>query len=161
MAKIIIGFSTSSEIISRFVRFMTKAPMSHAYIKIPVPEHNTNVIFHADATTVHYTNYDYFLSLNQVIEELEVEVSEERAKLAELLRVTECGKPYSKIKLVGFFWIMFLRLFRIKTHNPFHDDGKSSYICVELISKSLGIQDKTTLTPVDLYNILKSGKLSY
>jgi hypothetical protein len=154
MAKIIVGFSTSTHLLSKFIRFMTNAPFSHAYIRVPVPEFNTSIVFQASGLSVNYTNYEYFLTSNTVVEEMEIEVSDEQAKIAESLRVTECGKPYSLKELFGFSWIMFLRIFHKKVGNPFYD-GNSGYICVELISKSLGIQDKSTLTPIDLYNILK------
>ena len=155
MTKITIGFSTSSQIKSRLIRFITKAPMSHAYIKIH--ESDGNVVFHADDEDVHYMKYDHFLSENKVIEEIEIEISDAQAKIAETLRVTEIGKPYSRMKLFGFIWIRLLRLFNVKTKNPFYDDGRFSYICVEIVTKSLGIQDETTLTPVDLYNVVKEN----
>ena len=158
MAKIVIGFSTSSQIKSKLIRFITDAPMSHAYIKIFDPERNTNVVFHADGDDVHYMTYNNFLSENKVIEEIEIEISDEQAKVAECIRVTEIGKPYSNMKLFGFIWMRFLLLFNIKIGNPF--DNNSSRICVEIVSDSIGIRDETTMTPVDLYNLIKRDKIA-
>jgi hypothetical protein len=156
MKKIIIGFSCNSGFFSKAIRFLTNSNISHTYIKIPVPDFNTNIIFHAQGFNVHYINESNFLKKNTVIEEVEVEVSDEQFIEAERVRVEECGKPYSYSEIVGFLWVLLNKKVGRKVENPFYNT--SAYICVELVCRGLGIKDKTTLTPGDLRDILISKR---
>lgn len=149
MKTIIVGFSTRPGLFSSLIRFFTNSKVSHTYIKIPVPEYNENMVFQASGMTVNYTNYSVFKEKNKVIEEYEIDIDDDTASLAEMMRVMEAGKPYSIKELFGLLWILAMRGFGVKVNNPFRD-GSHSYICVELAMICVGLsKDSENVTQED------------
>jgi hypothetical protein len=156
MKKIIVGFShRPGNIVSSTICLLTGGDVSHTYIKIPVPEFNTSVIFGASGSNIHYDNETEFLKKNKVVAEIEVEVSDEQMVVAERFRVFECGKPYSLLELIGYAWVLLGRAFKKSWKNPFRD-GNKSFVCVEAVTSCIGIKDEGTITPKDLYDALMS-----
>ena len=150
MKKIIVGFSTNEKILAKIIRWFTNSSVSHTYVRIPVPEYNEDMIFQAAFLNVNYCNYKYFKTYSKIVEEYEINVEDATYEYGELIRVTEAGKPYSILTVLGFFWILAMRMFGIKVHNPFKDRQKS-YICVELTCHILGLPEEAeNLTPEDL-----------
>jgi hypothetical protein len=108
------------------------------------------MVFQASGLSVNYCNYSLFEKHNQIVEEYILEIDEDTYQYGELMRITESGKPYSILTVLGFFWILSMRAFGIKVCNPFKDRQRS-YICVELTCHIMGIPDEAeNLTPEDL-----------
>jgi hypothetical protein len=159
MKNIVIGFSTRRGLLSWLIRTVTKSKVSHAYVRIPVPEYETSMIFQASGLSVNYCSGELFDSKNLIHQEYEVAVSDEQAKIAERLRVSESGKSYSMNQLYGFLWVLALRKFGKKVHNPF-SDGNHSYVCVEIAADQVGHLDGENMTPEDFRRWCeKNGKL--
>lgn len=149
MKTVIVGFSSHPGIFSTLIKFFTNSRVSHTYIKLPIPEYNEFMVFQASGLSVNYTNYEVFRKKSKVIEEYMVEVSDDEAKLGELLRIMESGKPYGIKEIWGLLWVLANRGMGRKVNNPFRD-GSSSYICVELAMVSVGLpHDSENITQED------------
>lgn len=146
-----IGFSTGRgfKVYSLLIRVLTGSRVSHTYQRIEVPEFDSEVIFQASGLKVNYENADIFASHSRVVEEYEVPVSDFYAHLAERMRVTEVGKPYGILQVVGYMWVLLLRRVGLRVKNPLAD-GNASHVCVELNAKQIGLKDVEGMTPEDL-----------
>lgn len=162
MKKIIVGFSTHHSLFSTLIKFVTNSKVSHTYIRIPVPEWDESVVFQASGLVVNYTNYKVFLEKSTVIEEYEIDVSDDVYAFAEMVRVMECGKPYSMKEVFGLLWVLAMRGLNVKVKNPFRD-GSHSYICVELVMTCVGLtSDSENATQEDFRRWCAiNGKLLY
>lgn len=157
MRKLKIGFSSNKKLSSLIIRKLTGSSVSHCYVRIPVPEMGTSVVFHAQGFNLHYIQYDYFLSHgNKVVEEVDIELTEEEWAKAEMFRVYECGKKYSYSQLMGYGWVLLGKALGRKWSNPFAD-GSHGYVCVEVVCQMLGISDGESMTPQELLEHLTSG----
>lgn len=162
MKTIRIGFSTRSGVLPWIIRKATASRISHTYIRIPVPEYSTSMIFQASGLNVNYCNGDLFDSHADVVEEYDVEVSDEQFAIGEKFRVTESGKPYSGKQLIGFLAVLTgKQILDKKISNPF-SDGHHSYVCVEVVAVCLGLEYGESMTPEDLRRwCAKNAKLVY
>lgn len=162
MKSIIVGFSSHKGIFSWLIRAISRSKVSHTYLRVPVPEYADNMVFQASGLQVNYCNYDVFQQKSEVIEEYEILVDDATYEYAELFRITEAGKPYSLLTVIGFLWILSMNGIKIKAENPFAD-GQKSYICVEVVANCLGlinIGEKTTPEDLRLW-CAKYGKLIF
>lgn len=158
MKTITVGFSRNKKILSKIICLLTKSDVSHTYIKIPVPEYNTNMMFQAAGLNVHYMNEDVFKAHGStIVEEIDVEVTDEQYARAEKFRVTECGKAYSVMELIGYLWVLLNHKIGRDVPNPFYD-GDTAYVCVEVVTTCTGINDRGTLVPETLRQLLKKSK---
>ena len=145
-----VGFSTHEGSFSWLIRNSTASQISHTYIRIPIPEHNTDMIFQASGLSVNYCAKDVFEVKNHIYEEYDVEISDEQWAIGEKFRVTEAGKSYSVKQVFGFLWVLGARqLLNKKISNPF-SDGDQSYVCVEVVTVCLGLLNGESMTPEDL-----------
>ena len=149
MKTIRIGFSSHPSPFSWLIRTFTSSKVSHTYIRLPVPEYDTSVIFQASGLAVNYTTSSVFESHSKVIEEYELDISDEQYGLSEKFRVTEVGKPYSCKQILGFLTVLAARKFGKKISNPM-SDGDHAYVCVEVVSVCIGLPNGESMTPEDL-----------
>lgn len=150
MKTIIIGFSYNKKsILSKFIRVVTKSNVSHTYVRIPVPEYNTNMIFQASGLITNYCSAEVFSKKSVIVEEYEVLVSDEQWNYAEKFRVTQSGKPYSIAQLFGGLLVIIARTFGKTISNPFAN-GLRSYVCVEIVTDMIGLSGGENMTPEDL-----------
>ena len=149
----IVGFSTGKTPLASAIRYLTNSRISHVYVRLPVPEFNTSIVFQAAKFNTHYVNYSRFTENAHVIDEIDVSLTPEQERYAEGMRVSECGKPYGYQELIGYIWVLIGRKFGKKWKNPLYTG--EAYVCVELVCKMLGIEDGATMTPQDLYELLK------
>ena len=150
MKTVRVGFSTHPGAFSWLIRNVTASNVSHTYLRIPIPEHDTSMIFQASGLTVNYCATDVFSLKNTVVEEYDVEISDEQYELGEKFRVTEAGKPYSMRQVGGFLVVLAARqLLDKKVANP-ASDGHHSYVCVEVVTVCIGLEDGESMTPEDL-----------
>lgn len=157
-----VGFSTHSGAFSWLIRTATSSEVSHTYLRIPVPEHSTDMIFQASGLTVNYCAKDVFEFKNNICEEYDIDVSDEQFKAAERFRITEAGKAYSMNQVYGFIAVLAARqVLDKKISNPF-SDGDHSYVCVEVVAVCIGLEDAESMTPEDLRRWCeKNGRLVY
>lgn len=155
--KIKVGFSNGPSPISKAIQYATDSNISHCFIILPIPDFNTEMVFQAAKFNVHYMHIDEFIKHSNIIDIIEVEVSDEQAREAELIRIKTAGLPYSYPELFGFLWVLINRKLNRKIKNPLFD-GDHAYICVELVAAQLGINTEEPLTPADLYNLLLAKK---
>ena len=162
MKTVRVGFSTHSSSFSWLIRSVTKSQVSHTYLRIPIPEYNTDMVFQASGLTVNYCNGPLFDKKNTVIEEYDVEISDEQWAIGEKFRVTEAGKSYSMKQIVGFLTVLSARQILDKNiSNPF-SNGNHSYVCVEVVAVCLGLEHGENMTPEDLRRWCeKNTKLVY
>lgn len=158
MKTITIGFSTSERWLSKLIRWMSGSKISHSYIKIPIPDFNEAMVFQASGLTVNYTNYDIFKHEANVIAEYELEVTEGQFQLAEWVRITEAGKPYAVKQLFGYVLVLLCRKAGYQVPNPFAD-GAAAHSCIELVARSLGLENVESMLPHDLEKLIREGKL--
>jgi hypothetical protein len=98
-----------------------------------------------------------FNSKEYVYREYEIPISD-ATKLSVIQSATDkLGAPYGNAQIVGFGWVLLMRLFGRKVNNPFYSG--SSYFCSELVDEILneigiGESDPSTLDPAGLMNFL-------
>jgi hypothetical protein len=102
-----------------------------------------------------------FNSEEVIFEEFEVAVSDGVKLKTVQFAVDECGSPYGMMQILGFSWVLFMRLLGRKVKNPFY--GNSSFFCSELVGEILeeivevaDNMDPATSTPKDVYNFMVS-----
>ena len=145
MKTLIVGFSTSESLFSFIIKRATSSDVSHTYLRLPTP-FGEDIIFQASELSVNYCNGKVFESKSKVMEEYEVEISDEQWDIAEKFRVTEVGKPYSAKQIVGFGWILFCHAMGKNVNNPLAD-GSNSYICTEVVSVCIGLKNVENWSP--------------
>lgn len=159
---IVVGFSRPKawfEPFSWLIRLVTWSPVSHAYVKYYDAYTGRWIVFQASGLSVNLIGQDAFDAKEYVYEEFTIPVSD-TTKLAVIQgAVDKLGSPYAIGQVVGFIWILLMRLFHKKVSNPFYE--KSSYFCSELVSNILdeigvGDVDPSTMSPIDVRNFLVS-----
>lgn len=151
--KVYIGFSTSSAILARLIRFVTRSGVSHVYVRIPVPNHAQNLIFQASGLAVNLEAEIFFLEKARVVKEFPMILTPEKSAKLESMVLNRLGAPYSCKALVGMLCVLACRTFGKKIKNPFRD-GDHSYVCVELAANLLDIEGAEEMTPQDLLDKL-------
>ncbi len=100
-----------------------------------------------------------FDSLEDIYAEFEISVTDDTKQKMVQWAVDECGSPYSLGQIVGFGWILFMRLFGKSVKNPFYNP--SSFVCSELVADILNQinganLDASAMTPKDVYTFILS-----
>lgn len=135
----IIGFSTHNGPLAWIIRKVTRSECSHCYLYDP----ETGLIFHAQGMKVQALSYSNFLKKNKIVWETEA-LNVDWIWLREQL-----GKPYGVGTLVGFILPL---IFKIK--NPF-SDSDHSFVCSELVARSMNLEDAEKATPGSLLKLLR------
>jgi hypothetical protein len=140
MKTIIIGFSKGGTFLGSLIRFCTRSPISHVYIRIPLESDPTlSLVFHAAGLNVHYVNFDNFLPhQKEIISEWEIQLTDEEWTRARTQRFQEAGKPYGFKELVGYAVPVFGALLGKKWKNPL-SDGDSTHVCVSIAAKQINL----------------------
>lgn len=157
---IIVGFSTSKQwvTIPGLIRKLTKKPFSHSYIRFKSQSWGVDFIYQNIASHTVFMGGERFQSLNNVIEEYEVECDKDTEKKIGILCVQREGKPYGFFQIFGKLLVI---LFRLKK-NPFSDGDKTTD-CIEevyrILKKALNKEESIDMDSVDLnpyYDFIKS-----
>lgn len=158
MNKIIIGFYKPKAFFEPFswlIRIVTNCAFSHAYIKYYDDYSERWIIFQASGLKVNFIGQEIFDVNEEVYEEFKVPVSNNIKKKIIQHAVDVCGSSYGIEQILGFSWVMFMRLFGKKVQNPFYN--VNTFFCSELAADELeeigftGLDPQVT-TPKDLYN---------
>jgi hypothetical protein len=153
MHKIIVGLSRHRDfaIFAAGIQWFQGTPYSHAYIQFFSPEFNRTMIYQASGLKVNLVSREMFDSINSIVKEFEIEVSDD--KFSEILGfcADELGKPYSMKAILG---IVFHTLFGWKLIDS---DKLETFICSELVGyviQMVGIIEQNAdldyFTPKDL-----------
>lgn len=152
MKTITIGFSHANNLFSKIIMWITKSNISHTYIKL-----DNGDIFQASGLMVNEMTSECFLSIETVIKEFQIQLTDEQYAWSEAFRISSLGKPYSIWEILGFGWVLLMRRFGRNVSNPFKD-GTKAYVCVKLVADYAWLSDSgENLTPIDLYNLLNSS----
>ena len=122
-----VGFSTSSGLVSRLVRWVTRSKASHSWICLEV--YGLSVIVHASLGGVRMLPRDRFEHGNTIVGEYRVkpDVSEGVNHTLSFL-----GEKYDYLGLFGFLKVeLWKRWFHKKVRNPWA--SAKSLVCSELI----------------------------
>lgn len=160
MDEIIIGFSRPKAFFEPFswlIRLVLWTPYSHAYIRYYDSYHKRWIIFQASGLTVNFIGQSMFDGKEDIYAEFSVPLIDSTKKEVIQKAIDKCGSPYGVGQIIGFGWILFMRLFRKNVSNPFY--SSSSYVCSELVADILveinqGNLDPSTMTPKDVYRFM-------
>lgn len=140
--KLIIGFSKSIKIFRPYscaiifydkLRYRADKEMSHLYGKFVSMSWDRNFIYQASGHKTNFTTEKNFITQNEIVEEYEIEVSEETLVKIGQIAVDREGKPYAVkqtigIAYIGLIWI--LTFGQVSLKNPF-SDGDAEVNCIE------------------------------
>lgn len=158
MKKVIIGFSRPKtfKVLSWIIQKVQGADYSHVYIKFYSDSLERELVYQASGLEVNFVGSNLFNSSHIIVDEFELEISDEAHKKALQFAVDKAGTPYSIKQLFGILIYMISGkiLFR---------DGRSGYVCSELIGQLLQEEfnfviskDLDTIIPKDIHNILST-----
>lgn len=168
MKKIKVGFSKPKKwkIFAKLISLGYGIPYSHVYVNFHSDSFDRNLIYQASHTMVNFMGEAIFLEENVVVEEFEVEMTEENFNRMVTFAVDTVGKPYGLKQCFGMAIVRIAEIFGKYITNPFKDKG-STYVCSELgayvLEKFAGAsipRDIDDITPKDLYEYLQKAKAS-
>lgn len=162
MDSITIGFSKPRgffEPFSWLIRLLTWAPYSHAYVRYEDSYTNRSIIFQASGLKVNFIGQTMFDSEEDIYEEFVIPVSPATKQSVIQGAVDKCGSPYGVGQIIGFAWVLFMRMFGKSVKNPLY--SSSSFVCSELVADVLveineGDLDPSSMSPRDVRNFLVS-----
>lgn len=161
MNQIIIGFSTPKKrsFLPWLIRKAMKTDFSHVYVKFYSKAIDRTLIYQASGMHVNFIGESAFLQTNKIIAEFSIDVTEEQRTQVLARSVDLVGKFYGIKQLIGMGWVYLCHSFGKRVKNPF-SDGSKTYICSEiggdaLVTLGKEIEDLDTLSPKDLYDILR------
>ena len=159
--KISIGFSyNNSSIVSHIIKLFLSSHFSHVYIKFH-HFNERNLIFQASQLSVNLQNEVNFLKHNTVVKEFTFDVDDTLGLYMISSAFNKLGQGYSLMQLLGFIPVYLLSSIGIKIKNPF-SDGRSNYICSELVGEFMNdylnasFEDLDLITPKDIYAYLQN-----
>lgn len=147
--KVKIGFSYQDKWLSKLIRWATNSPVSHSYIR-DISD-SEDLVIHAHGLNVSIVPYDIFSIDNKVVKEFEYDMDEQ--SLSWLYDQTT--KSYGVLTLLGFVWVMLGKKLGKQWKNPFSDNNKS-FVCSELVAKSIGMENAEGITPFELLNYFEN-----
>ena len=154
MRKIIIGASRNTKIGSELIQWWIDANYSHVYIRWNLEQQDRDIVYHASHGMVHFRSFENFSNENIIVEEFELELSDEQFKKISSKCIDLAGQPYSKLEL-----LQILLCDIAKGSIKFED--QPGYICSELMCELLEdlgyVFEKPNflVTPKDIIDKLK------
>ena len=158
MREVTVGFSKPRgkilPIFSWIIRLFQGTEYSHVYVK-HMTKYGLEIIYQASGAQVNFVSGAIFNDKNVVLREFYFSIHDVTFDNYMKYCIKNAGKPYSLMQALGILVKDFLKL----DYNPF-SDGKSSYVCSELVGEILadmsGVilseQNLDLLTPRDIYN---------
>lgn len=128
--KVSICFSTTNSIFSKIIRWITKAKISHSYLKIWDQTFSANLCLHSDWDGIQIGLLEKFTIDNFTVEEYEIE--DPRLDEAVKKNLWHLGKFYNYYQLFNLAWMIILkRWFVRKIKEPAKDPKK--IVCVDYV----------------------------
>lgn len=147
MKQIVVGFSKAKSkyaLFSKLIMHVQSTPFSHVYIKMPWKAASANLIYQASHTSVNFESETHFLIHAEVVEEFNLEISDESyIKIAKYV-MENLNKSYSMAQVFGLLF-KFIGLTR---SNQFKN-GSDAFVCSELIN---GLLSKADILDTFEYN---------
>lgn len=158
MNTIVIGFSRPLgwfEPFSWLIRLVTWCPFSHAYIRYENTYANRCEIFQASGLAVNFIGQAMFDGKEDIYAEFSIPISDATKLTTIQYAIDKVGSPYGIGQVVGFGWVLFMRIFGKSVNNPFY--SASSFVCSEITADILNEisgsnLNSATMSPKDLYN---------
>jgi hypothetical protein len=163
MSRLYIGFSKAKSkyaVVSKIIQKVQNTPFSHVYIRLQSDSLERTFIYQASGSKVNFENMDSFNSHSTVVNEFEIEASDEVYKKVMQFAIDTVGKPYSLKQLIGMAVLTVLRKFNKTAKNPYRD-RKDAFICSEIgayVLEQSGIEvnlDKDSIGPKEIFEILQ------
>lgn len=157
MKTIIIGASKNTLIGSKAIQWWMDTNYSHVYARWHLNTQNRDIIYQASHGMVHFIALENFLKTNEIVEEFELNLTDEQFAKFSSKCIDLAGQKYSKLQLVQIF------LSDI-TNGKIHTEDQKGYICSELMCElleELGYKfdkPKYLITPKDIMETLKRDK---
>lgn len=150
-----IGFSTTDMFLSRIIRKVTGAPVSHCWFLFEA--HGKQFILQADIGGVRITPYSKWQKKWKIIEIVEPKYEIDLAPAWDVL-----DENYDYGGLIGNAWVYLGKLFKKKWKNPL--DDAHALFCSELVMDVLQTNnypgalefDSSTITPEAIRELLKA-----
>lgn len=160
MEKIYIGFSfNKTSFLSKAIKFIEGSKYSHVYIRRE--SKYGQYVYQASGLAVNFCNIDIFLDHNQVVEEYEFELPDDKKDELISFFIKYAGAEYQLSSLFKLLGIIACR--RIGINLQLKGEGDKEFICSELgalfIERILGIEVAKELdfvTPAQLNPIVKA-----
>ena len=147
-----IGFSTTGGLLSRIIRRITGAPVSHSFIAYRCASYGDDMVLEASGQGFRLMAWKRFDKENKLVAMYRLRVAEpvQRAALARMAE--RLGDAYDTLSLVGF---MLRKWFRLK-RTPF--DSRDKLVCSEAVAlflkwSGVSITDVGVVTPRDLLEL--------
>ena len=157
---IIFSKRTNFNLFSTLIMWGLKTPFSHVAIKVADEGTGQAMIAQASGLSVNYVSEEEFLSVETVIYQKDIQVSDAVYLAGKKWINSQLGKPYNIAAIFGFALQILLGMIGIKISNPFKEDG-SSYVCSQLAAAYISECEKisldvTNMTPLALYQVMPS-----
>lgn len=152
--KIIIGVSRNNLIGSKAIRWWIDADYSHCYVRWNLKTQERDIIYQASRGMVHFQAIENFIKDNEIVKEIELELTDDQFKKFSAKCIDLAGIPYSKLELLQI-------LICDITNGYFKFADQHGYICSELLGDLLNNLDivfnkpKYLLNPKDIINSLE------
>ena len=157
--KIIIGTSRNKLIGSRAIQWWIGANYSHSYARWTLKTQERDIIYQASHGLVHFQAVENFSAQNEIVEEIELELTDEQFLKFSRRCIDLAGVKYSKLQLLQIF-ISDLSDGRI------HFEDQPGYVCSELMYDlliDLGIKfnkPKQLINPKDIMDCVRAYRAS-
>ena len=157
--KVIIGASKNNLMGSRLIRWWIGAGFSHSYARWTLSTQERDIIYQASHGLVHFQALENFQNQNEIVEEIELELTQEQFKKFSKKCIDLAGVKYSKLQLLQIF-------ITDVTKNKMLFPDQPGYICSELMYDlliDLGItfdKPKQLLNPKDIMDSVRKFWLS-
>lgn len=156
--RISVGFSSSTKFLPIFcwvIKIFQGTSFSHVYVKNST-KYGIDLIYQASGHAVNFMSSEVFWTKNETVREFEFDISDESFDKYMKFALSNVGKPYSVVGVIGLFVMRLLNL----SKNPF-DDGRSSFVCSEAVADVLSeasllqySRDQIAAAlPLDVYNV--------
>lgn len=162
MKQISIIFSTHTKfnVFSSLIKWALKTPFSHCAVKMVDGDTGQVVYYQASGLAVNCVCEAEFLSVETVVYQKDVQVSDAAYVAGKTFAITQLGKPYSISAILGFAWQLIQAARGIKISNPEANNG-SQWVCSQLAAGYIEACDNITLdvsdmTPKALYDAMPS-----
>lgn len=155
--KIIVGASRNSLIGSKAIQWWIDAKYSHSYVRWTLSSQERDIIYQASHGMVHFQSLENFQAQNEIMEEIELDLTADQFKRFSTKCIDLAGVAYSRIELLQIFVCDL-------TDGKITFEDQPGYICSELICDliaDLGIKfnkPKYLMNPKDIMQCLRTYK---
>jgi hypothetical protein len=162
METLTVGFSKARskwKFLSTLIRWADQAPFSHVFIRWNSAYLERDVIYQASGSAVNFQEGKRFDAINETLYKFDILLSDSTRKRVMQFAMDQAGAPYSLKQLLGLSISKLSKLIGFKILNPFKD-GRSHYICCELVAEILAElgykmpEDLDDITPKDVFEFL-------